>query len=118
MLMQYAKFVIPALIIAIIWFGCTMKRQAQADSTERGLFGGALTGAAIGGIAGGGKGAGIGALVGAGTGALIGSSKDRERRRRYEDDDYQSNRELRKENRRLAKENEKLRRKQMRNQAA
>jgi outer membrane lipoprotein SlyB len=53
------------------------------NSTIRGLFGGAGTGALIGGLAGGGRGAGWGALAGGLVGTAIGSSRDAERKRYY-----------------------------------
>ena len=75
MMRNNKKTVSAAFIAVFVLFGLSTKQTTKAGSTEKGIFGGALTGAAIGGIAGGGKGAGIGALTGAAVGGLIGSSK-------------------------------------------
>lgn len=74
------KKAVSALFIAVLVLFGLSKQTTHAGSTEKGIFGGALTGAAIGGIAGGGRGAGIGALTGAAVGGLIGSSKSNSNR--------------------------------------
>lgn len=75
LVMNNKKTISGMLVAVLVLFGLSTKHTTNAGSTEKGIFGGALTGAAIGGIAGGGKGAGIGALTGAAVGGLIGSSK-------------------------------------------
>lgn len=92
---EYKSAYVPFAILAVLLMGTTIKQPLKAD-TGRGIFGGALTGAAIGGIAGGGRGAGIGALTGAALGGIIGSASDDSRGR----DPY---RQLDKERRKLDK---------------
>lgn len=77
---EYKGAYVPFAILALLLLGTTIKQPLKAD-TGRGLFGGALTGAAIGGIAGGGKGAAIGTVTGAALGGIIGSASDDSRGR-------------------------------------
>lgn len=71
------KRLMHSLTVAVLFIAAFSHKAEMRADTGRGLFGGALTGAAIGGIAGGGKGAGYGALAGAALGGIIGSSKSR-----------------------------------------
>lgn len=73
-------------IIYLILLACIcMPSLFARNSTARGLFAGAGTGALFGGLIGGGRGAGWGALAGGVVGTAIGASKDADRRRYYRD---------------------------------
>lgn len=94
---EYKSAYVPFAILAVLLMGTTIKQPLKAD-TGRGIFAGALTGAAIGGLASSSKGGAIAgtALAGAALGGLIGSASDDSRGR----DPY---RQLDKERRKLDK---------------
>ncbi len=77
------KRIIYLFLLISIW----MPSLSARNSTARGLFGGAGTGALFGGLIGGGRGAGWGALTGGLVGTAIGASKDADRKRYYSRED-------------------------------
>jgi len=75
--------------LIIILVGSLGQSLLHADDGDAaGILGPTIAGTAIGGIAGGGKGAGIGAATGLGLGLLTTSMRNRNKRRRYNNDDY------------------------------